>query len=75
MAEPMMPSYPSLHVNEDQFPEIASWKVGEEYTMKVEIRVCSQETYGEDGEKICGRLEFLAYSTGKDDTKTQKSLD
>ena len=72
---PMMPSYPTLHVNEDQLPEFSKWKTGEEYTMKVKVRVASQETYGEEGDKICGRLDFLAYSTKEDDTEAEKNLD
>jgi len=32
---------PSLYLNGDELPEIKKWKVGEEYTLKIKVRMSS----------------------------------
>ena len=57
--------YPTAYLDADQMPEISTWEVGEEYTLKVVV-VLSQRTEVEG--KINGTLELRKYETTSDRT-------
>lgn len=52
--------YPSLFVSEDDIPEIESWKVGEEYELKIKIAVTNKDEF-KNGKNTTARLEVIAY--------------
>ena len=66
--------YPSLYVSEDDIPEIDSWKVGEEYELKVQVVMTSKDEF-KSGQKTNARLEVIAYedlTENKEDPSTPK---
>lgn len=66
--------YPSLYVSEDDIPEINSWKVGEEYEMKVKVVMTSKDEF-KSGQQTTARLEVVAYENltiNDDDPSTPK---
>lgn len=52
--------YPSLYISEDAIPEIDNWKVGEEYELKIKVKMTSKDEY-ESGRHTSARLEIIAY--------------
>ena len=64
---PDMPNYPVAYLDAEQMPEISTWEVGEEYTLKMVVKLRRRtETDG----KISGDLELTSY-----ETESEKSLD
>lgn len=63
MEDEMMSYPPSFSANEKQIPEIADWKVGEEYTLVVKIKMKSMSSY-DNGTKKSTNASFdvVAYS-------------
>jgi|GEM_PF-5644686 len=52
--------YPSLYVDEKEMPEIEDWKVGQEYELKIRVKVTTKDEYA-DGTATNSRLEVIAY--------------
>jgi hypothetical protein len=64
--------YPYFYVNEDDFPEIKKWKVGEEYEFEVKLVIESRDTHEKDGrpkEHVTGRVEIRAIKIEKEEDK------
>lgn len=63
------PSFPSMYVNSKQMPEIAEWKVGESYTISVQVRMRSYSEYEESQGGASAELVVESY-----DPTSEKSL-
>lgn len=53
-------TYPCVHVNEEEIPEVNDWKVGEEYELKIRVKLTGKSEYA-NGSKTSGHLEIVAY--------------
>jgi len=74
-AVPEMPMFPSVYVDHKQFPEIESWSVGKEYTLKnVKVRMASKEaSEGKEGKRLSARMELMGYDS--DEKHDKKEFD
>lgn len=52
--------YPCLHIDEDAMPEIEGWTVGEEYELKIRVKMTNKDEY-KSGARTNARLEVIAY--------------
>jgi hypothetical protein len=58
------PVYPRIHLCEmDNFPEMEDWKVGEEYTLSMKIKMVGMN---KDKYSSCGDFEIRAIETEED---------
>lgn len=58
--EPTSLVYPSLYIDETEMPQIEDWKVGQEYELKIRVKVTTKDEY-KDGTATNTRLEVIAY--------------
>lgn len=49
---------PEITLNTDQLPEIADWKVGEEYTISMKVEQVEVHKMGEEG--LCAHFKVLS---------------
>ena len=62
LEEPMKEHYPMMHLNGKQMPEIEEWKLSEEYTLKVKVKMKDyHEHIHMDKKESSATLEVLAY--------------
>lgn len=53
-------TYPTLWIREDEIPEVNTWEVGQEYELKIRVKMTNKDEYA-SGQKTTGRLEIVAY--------------
>jgi hypothetical protein len=64
------PDYPSLYVDSKQMPEIDSWKVGEEYEIKIRVKMSSYAVSDRGDGRSSASLSVEGY-----ERENKKSLD
>lgn len=75
MSAPVVSSgdyFPSFYVNEDEFPEIKTWKPGEEYECEVKLVMTSRNTNESDGKPkkfMSATIELRAVKIEKEEEK------
>jgi len=63
---PLMPSYPSFYVCDEQMPEVSDWEPDGEYTMTIIVRVKTKSQVATvDGVDTDSCLEVLSYDVSK----------
>jgi len=64
---PSLPSFPHFFVNGEQMPEIDTWEVGEEYTLKVKVRMTGYSSHMNDSGVLHSSADFdmLSYDVVK----------
>lgn len=59
--------YPCMYIDEDAMPEIQEWKVGDEYELKIRVKMTSKDEY-KSGAMTSARLEVIAYENLTDNS-------
>lgn len=66
-----MDTRPTFNISEIQLPELTSWKVGEKYSLEMEVEMISvrKEDYGMDKGNICGQFKITKIGADNEDNE------